>query len=161
MQRISATGKSCKGFTFLEVMAVLVIVAITSTVIVAGVSERLVSSDSPAKIASYLQKARVIAMSEGITLGVNISPAQLSLSRYESNEWQNYAEVAPMPLDAPLPDTLTVSGRPLSTLKSRSSDRILTAMPDGRMEPFQWRFEYADGTSAVITGDYLGRIYVR
>jgi type II secretion system protein H len=149
------------GFTLIEILVVLAILAIAASVVVLAVdnSDRERATREARRFAGALEHAAARAQVRAETLGVSADGSAWRFWRREpeSGRWQPIGEddvLAPRTLPSPLRLAATsYSGRPIDP------GAILPLRPTGRNEPFTFELAGHDGT-LVLAADPLNRVSV-
>jgi type II secretion system protein H len=148
------------GFTLIEILVVLAIVAIAAgvAVMVVGGDDRERAAREARRFASALEHAAARAQVRAETLGVSADgTAWRFWRRDDDGSWQPIGEddvLAAHTLPEPLRLAATsYSGRPIE------GSVILPLRPTGRNEPFTFELAARDGT-LVLAADPLNRVSV-
>lgn len=164
----SATGKpaSCNqvvqsGFTFLEMLVVMLILALVGTTVVALSPDAVNDKNQLNKVAAFINGVRDQAIFSRRTCGVQITIEALQGVCWMQTQWQKIESPRPLKMDSLLPDTLTIDQQKQALVSVEVViDPQLIFLSDGRGKPFNWTFGLSE-QSHVLQGDMLGYLNAR
>ena len=151
--------RAMRGFTLIEVLVVVVIIAIASGVVIAnlGGDDRSRTEREVKRLAGALEHAAALAQWTGETLGVSADGAAYRFWRRRSDDrWialDDDAVLAPWVLPADFTITpASYAGAPVAV------DAVLPFRPSGRNEPYALLLANS-AWSVLIAGDPLNRVH--
>lgn len=181
----NASLKRARGFSLIEILAVLVIIGVVSAVAILSMhalDSRSDQGEIAERLAGMIQLASENARLENTQYGLRIEPQHYEFMRFTSAGW---APVGNDPALAAhdLPDGMTASVRvqnpiripaPASAAAAATStanaagpgnaDQALTPqiaiLSTGEMTPFTLRLAARDGTTYIVRGGQAGRVHV-
>lgn len=165
--QISVTGKlaTCKpvsqaGFSFLEILVVMLMLALVATTVVALSPDTVNDRNRLNKIVAFINGVRDQAIFSRRTCGVIITTDVLQGLCRVRKQWQVVDSLPAIKLQSPLPDTLMIDQQQQTLLASGVAvTPQLIFLADGRARSFNWTFGLAD-QSHVLQGDMLGYLSV-